>query len=180
VIPSIGRTQPGSVSVTPDHNAPSIAEEQGAWARPVAARVGEIAMAVALLATALFFVTQASVLELGGLALPGPGFFPLALGAVLCILALAALYRSVRQSEAETVYLGHRAILIVFAALLGVAPAFEALGAYITLGAFTAILLLALAGTSLWRIALGTGLGMAAVWLVVKVALGVQLPTGPL
>jgi hypothetical protein len=166
--------------VTPDHNVPSVAEEQGAWAHPVSGRIGEIAMAVALLASALFFVTQASLLELGGPALPGPGFFPLALGTVLGLLALAVLYRSVRQVEGETVYLGHRDILIVFAALLGVAPAFEALGAYLTLGAFTAILLLALARTSLWRIALGTVLGMIAVWLVFKVALGVQLPAGPL
>ena len=36
-----------------------------------------------------FFVWQAALLDLGNVALPGPGFFPLLLGAVLVMLATA-------------------------------------------------------------------------------------------
>jgi Na+-transporting NADH:ubiquinone oxidoreductase subunit NqrB len=68
---------------------------------------------------------------------------------------------------------------MVFAALAGVAATFEALGAYVSLGALTAILLLAIAKSALWRVVLGTGLGMVAVWVAFKVLLGVQLPAGP-
>ena len=161
-----------------EEDTPSVVEEQSAWARPVSSRLGEIFMAVVLLATAFFFVWQSTLLPFGGIGLPGPGFFPFALGIVLGLLTLAVLYCFAREKRAQTVYLGHRDILIVFAALLGVALGFETLGAYVTLGAFMAVLLLALARASLWRVALGTGLGMILVWLVFKVVLGVQLPTG--
>ena len=43
-------------------------------------RRGGVAMACALLAIGLIFVWQASLLDFGGLGLPGPGFFPLLLG----------------------------------------------------------------------------------------------------
>ena len=45
--------------------------------------------------------------------------------------------------------------------------------------AVVAILLVAIAKSALWRIVLGVGLGMVAVWVVFKMLLGVQLPTGP-
>jgi len=50
--------------------------------RAFCVRRGGIAMACALLAVGLIFVWQASLLDFGGLGLPGPGFFPLLLGAV--------------------------------------------------------------------------------------------------
>ena len=78
---------------------PSDAEEQGAWARPVSPRLGEIVMAVALLATAVFFVSQAALLPFGRVGLPGPGFFPFALGIVLGVLALAILVSLRAQAE---------------------------------------------------------------------------------
>ncbi len=59
------------------------------------------------------------------------------------------------------------------------AATFETLGAYVSLGTFMAILLLTVARSALWRVALGTGLGMVAVWGAFKVLLGVQLPAGP-
>jgi Na+-transporting NADH:ubiquinone oxidoreductase subunit NqrB len=83
------------------------------------------------------------------------------------------------EGGGEPVPLGHRNVLIVFAALLGVALTFETLGAYATLGAFVAVLLVAVARSALWRVALGSVLGMAAVWAIFKVVLGVQLPAGP-
>ena len=95
-------------------------------------------MAAALLATAVFFVWQAAFLPFGGVGLPGPGFFPFALGVVLGLLALAILFLSVRGEEGETVYLGHRNVLVVLAALAGVAFAFERADTYLVLGSFMA------------------------------------------
>ena len=161
-----------------DKDTPSDAEEQGAWARPVPLRRGEIAMSVALLATAVFFVSQAAVLPFGGIGLPDPGFFPFALGAVLGVLALAILYRSARSEEGETVYLGHRDVLVVLAALACVAFAFERADTYLVLGSFMAVILLLVARAAPWKVVLGAVLGMIAVWAIFRLALGVRLPTG--
>jgi hypothetical protein len=136
-------------------------------------------MAAAILGAAVFFIWQSLYLPFGGIKLPGPGFFPFALGVVLAGFALAIFARVVREPAGDPVHFGHRDVLVVFAALIGVALTFEQLGTYVSLGAFVAILLLTLAGSALWRIALGTGLGMVAVWVVFKILLGVQLPAGP-
>ena len=153
------------------------AEEQGAWARPAPERLGQILTGIALLACGLFFAGQSLLLPFGKVGLPGPGFFPFALGMVLGLLALAIIVRIWRKpSEGEVVYLGHRDVLIAFAGLVGLAVAFEATDAYIALGIFTAVLLLLVARTSLWRAVLGASLGMVAVWALFRQALGVRLP----
>jgi hypothetical protein len=72
--------------------------------------------------------------------------------------------------------LGHRDVLIVLAALVGVAAAFEQADSYLTLGLFTAVLLLFIARTTLPSVVLGAVLGMVAVWAVFRLALGVRLP----
>jgi Na+-transporting NADH:ubiquinone oxidoreductase subunit NqrB len=173
-------SSPGNVCVSGESEAaPRVEAEHGAWARPLSNRIGEMLMAVALLGAAAFFIAQSLSLPFGGIGLPGPGFFPFALGCALALLALATLVRAIVDGAGEDVYLGHRDILIVFAALAGVAATFETLGAYVSLGTFMAILLLVVAGSALWRVALGTGVGMVAVWVVFKVLLGVQLPAGP-
>lgn len=159
-----------------DQELPSEADEQGAWARPVSARLGEIVMSLALLATALFFVVQSSLLSFGTLSLPGPGFFPLWLGIALGVLALGVLYASMREPSGEIVFLGHRDVLVVLVALAGAAFAFERFDSYATLGVVTATLLLLVARTSFTRALVGAVVCMAAVWLVFKVALGVRLP----
>ncbi len=161
-----------------DKDTSSTAEEQGAWARPVSRRLGEIVMSVALLATAIFFVWQSALLPMGGVRLPGPGFFPLTLGVALGLLALAILFLSIRDEEGETVYLGHRNVLIVLAALSGVAFAFERADSYLVLGSFMAVVLLLVARASLWKVLLAAVIGMIAVWAMFRLALGVRLPTG--
>lgn len=164
--------------MTAEHDTPNDAE-QGAWGRPVSARAGEFAMAVALLAVGLFFVWHAAFLPFGRVGLPGPGFFPFALGVALGLLALVILVRSWRvASDGNAVYLGHRDVLIVLGALIGVALVFERTDTYLTLGVFAAALLLLVARAALWRVVLGASLGMVAVWAVFRFGLGVRLPTG--
>jgi hypothetical protein len=165
--------------VLPDRSTPPEADEQGAWARPVPVRLGEAVLALALVGTGLFFAWQASYLDFGRVGLPGPGFFPFALGIALASIALAVLYaRPQAGDEVERVFLGHRNVLVTLAALAGAALAFERLGAYVTLGVFAAAMLLLVARTSLWRALLGAALGMVAVWLFFGIALGVRLPDG--
>jgi hypothetical protein len=137
-------------------------------------------VAAALLAGGVFLVWQSALLPLGDVRLPGPGFFPLVLGIALSVLALATGIHTARQPrQREVVRLGHGDIFVVFAALAGVALAFEHLGAYATLGLFTTTLLWLVARVTLWRALLGASLGMVAVWVFFRVLLGVQLPSGP-
>jgi Na+-transporting NADH:ubiquinone oxidoreductase subunit NqrB len=96
------------------------------------------------------------------------------------VLAIAILVRAWQdRGVPEYVRLGHRNVLVTFAALVVAAMAFERVGAYATLGALAAILLFALARLALWRAALSATVGMVAVWALFKVLLGVQLPSGP-
>jgi len=165
--------------VVADREARSDAADQGAWARPVSARLGEAIVALALLAAALFFIWQAALLPFGRVQLPGPGFFPFALGIVLGLFALAILYGTWRGAvDGSVVFAGHRDVLIVLAALAGVAFAFERAATYVVLGTFTGLLLLLVARAALWRVVLGATLGMVAVWAVFRLALGVRLPAG--
>jgi hypothetical protein len=146
----------------------------------VPSRVGELIVAAALFAASAVLAWQSTSLPLGDLGLPGPGFFPLVLGIALGLLALANGMRTARQrGQSEVVHVGHVHIFVVFAALAGVALAFERLGAYATLGLFTATLLRLVARTTPWHAVIGASLGMVAVWVFFKVLLGVQLPAGP-
>jgi hypothetical protein len=164
---------------TPQPEAHPDAHAEGAWARPVPARLGEAVVALALLAAGLFFMWQASILPFGRVGLPGPGFFPFALGSGLVLLALAILYVLWRApGEATPVFLGHRDVLIAMAALAGVAFAFERADTYLVLGTFAAALLLLVARSTLWRVVLGAIIGMIVVWLFFVLALGLRLPTG--
>lgn len=166
----------------PDHSTLSEAEEHGAWARPVPSRLGDAVAALALLASGLFFVCQGALLPFGRVGLPGPGFFPFALGIALALLALALLYRIWRSSEGteEAIFFGHRDVVLTLAALAALSLAFERVGAYLALGTFTAFLLLLVARSALWRVLAGAILGMVAVWLFFELALGVRLPPGDL
>jgi hypothetical protein len=138
-------------------------------------------VALALLACGLFFMWHAALLPFGRVGLPGPGFFPFALGSVLVLLALGILYVVWRAPVDDTsVYLGHRDVVIAMAALAGVALAFERADTYIVLGSFAAALLLLVARSTLRRVVLAATIGMIAVWLFFGIALGLRLPTSEL
>lgn len=163
---------------------PSDTTRSGALAqlpRQVDARRGGVVVACVLAATGLLFVWQASLIDIGDLDLPGPGFFPLALGIIVFVLAAVTAVRlRTAPTEGEPVALGHRDVLIVFVALMAVPLAFETLGALVTLGLFGAALLVLLARCPLWLAGASAAVAMAACWYFFQVALGLQLPTGPL
>jgi putative tricarboxylic transport membrane protein len=148
--------------------------------RVVSARHGGICVAAALALIGLLFTWQASLIDFGDFALPGPGFFPLVLGVLVFVLAgVIGVGDWLLAVSRETVELGHRDVLIVFAALLAVPLLFEPLGAYATLGLFGTALLVLIARRSLVIAGLSATIGMAACWYFFQVALGLQLPLGP-
>jgi putative tricarboxylic transport membrane protein len=166
--------------VEPDQQTADAVTERDAWARPVSTRWGELTAAAALFLSGVFFIWQSALMPFGTIGLPGPGFFPFVLGIALCLVVLAVGVQIWREHPAgEHIDLGHRDVVIVFAALAGVALGFERLGAYAALGLFTAVCLVLVARMSLVRAAASAALGMVVVWLVFNVALGVVLPRGP-
>jgi hypothetical protein len=148
--------------------------------RAICARRGGLIAAGLLGATGLLFAWQASLLDLGDIGLPGAGFFPLLLGcAVLAFSVVIGVEGWRTPASGERIVFGHRDVLIVFAALLGVPSTFDTFGAYLTLGLFGATLLLFVARLSLLSTAVAVGSGAIVCWLFFQVMLGVQLPAGP-
>lgn len=146
----------------------------------ISARRGELLAAAALLAAGIFFAWQSSSMSFGDFGVPGPAFFPFALGIGLSLAALvigAEILLAARTDE--RIELGHRNVVVVFLALIGVCLGFERLGAYLTLGALMVVLLVVLARVSIVVATLSAGATVVAVWALFKVALGVQLPPGP-
>src|SRR5882757_5915416 len=142
-------------------------------------RVGLLA-AGTLALIGLIFAWQASRLDLGQIGLPGPGFFPLLLGGLLVVFAAAiAIEGRLVSSKDEPLEFGHAQVLITFAALLAVPLLFELLGAYITLGLMSAVLLVFIARVSMLLAVVSSAVVMAACWYLFGELLGVRLPTGP-
>jgi hypothetical protein len=148
--------------------------------RAVSARRGGIFVAAVLAVVGAVFAWQAALLDFGGFDLPGPGFLPLVLGVVVFVLSTLIAIEGFRGAgEGETVELGHRDVLIVFAAMAAVAALFEPLGAYLSLGLFGAVLLVVIARVSVPLAVLSACIAMAACWYFFQVLLGLQLPRGP-
>lgn len=148
--------------------------------RSIGARRGGLVLAGALAAVGLLFVWQAAGLDLGGIGLPGAGFFPLLTGGALAAFAIAIGIQLLRErDDGRVIAFGHRDVLIVFAAMLGVPLLFEPLGAYGTLGLFGAVLLVLIARTSFVRAGIAAAVAMVMCWGFFQQLLGLQLPTGP-
>src|SRR5258705_2499151 len=148
--------------------------------RVIGSRRAGLLAAGALALIGLIFAWQASRLDLGQIGLPGPGFFPLVLGGLLVVFAAAiAIEGRLVPSKDEPLEFGHAQVLITFAALLAVPLLFELLGAYITLGLISAVLLVCIARVSLLLAVVSSAVGMAACWYLFGELLGVRLPTGP-
>jgi hypothetical protein len=144
-------------------------------------RRGGVAVAAVLAIVGTGFASQALTLTFGDLGLPGPGFFPFVLGVLMVALAAAIFVMTLREPTGPSrVALGHFSVLVTASAMVVTAALFERLGALISLGGFSAVMLVFVAGVRIAPAVLASGLGMLAVWYVFKVLLGVQLPLGPL
>jgi hypothetical protein len=166
--------------VTSTLNSIAEASDTDASARSFSLRRGELCAAATLLVVGLCFVWQASFLKFGDLEQPGPGFFPLVLGAALAGLSAAIGINVLRRRlDGQTVALGHRDVLLTMAALVAIPILFERLGTYATLGLFMAALLILIGRVSPVRAAAAAAVAMIAVWAFFKILLGLQLPAGP-
>jgi putative tricarboxylic transport membrane protein len=143
-------------------------------------RIGAAVIAGMLGVAGAFLAWQASLLGLGDLAFPGPGFFPFLLGAVLLPVACVIGFDSWRSGSSLAVELRHRNVAIATAALLMVPLLFEPLGAPITLGLFGAASLILIGGISPLVAIPASALASIVCWYFFQVLLGVQLPAGPL
>jgi putative tricarboxylic transport membrane protein len=143
-------------------------------------RIGGLVVSGALAGIGILFVWQASLLDLGKIGLPGPGFFPLVLAVLLLAFSiLIGIDRWRMTSNGEAVELGHRDVLIVVGAGLLIPFTFEWLGAYVSLGTFGVIVLLLIARVSLLLAVAASAAGMLACWYFFQVLLALQLPMGP-
>jgi hypothetical protein len=165
--------------------APEPASHGHLLPRVIGARRGGLLAAGALALIGLIFAWQASLLDLGQIGLPGPGFFPLVLGALLvvfsAVIAIEGRLGSSKlgASKDEPLEVGHVQVLTTFAALLAVPLLFELLGAYITLGLMSVVLLVFIARVSVLLAVLSSAIGMATCWYLFGELLGVRLPIGP-
>jgi hypothetical protein len=162
-----------------DNPTPADGEAGPVLLPAVSVRSGGIWAAAVLSAAGLVFAWQALLLDFGTVALPGPGFIPLVLSlATIALGGIIAVMEWLRAGSGEKLELGHRDVLIVFAAMVAVPPLFEPLGAYVTLGLFGAVLLVLVARTSVVIAGVAAVAGMVACWYFFQVALGLQLPFG--
>lgn len=146
----------------------------------VTRHIGEIVVALALLAIGAAAVVFAWGMPAGTIAQPGPRVHPTAVGVCLMIFALGTLVLAIADRKPQApVDLGHRDAALTVAMLVFAAAAFERIGAFATFSIFLLALLRLLARLPWWQAA-GAGLAIAAAtWWVFGTVLGVVLPGLP-
>ena len=137
-------------------------------------RAGELCIAAVLLALAAFVIFEGTKMPIGSWALPGPGYFPIALGIILAVVSVALLFR--RPDGDKPVELFHADGMITIAAVALTALLFERIGAIPAFAIFLSALFYLLGHARWWSaIALG-GAGAGLTWLLFVHLLQLQLP----
>jgi putative tricarboxylic transport membrane protein len=157
------------------------ATPRGSWPFNCCSRRGGLWVAGLLGLTGIGFSSQALNLTFGNLDLPGPGFFPFALGLLLIALSVAIFIMVFQEPrEAPKVEIGHWPVIISLIAMSAATALFERAGAFLSLGGFMLVMLATVGRVRIIPAALTSVISMLVVWYVFKVLLGVQLPAGPL
>jgi hypothetical protein len=139
-------------------------------------------VALAMLAVSGAYLANALTLPQGTAARPGPGFFPVAVGAVGAIVALVWVATAFRRApvegrEAATAAGGYRRVSVTATLLVGFCLALPWTG--YPLGAFLFVAGLLRGLGAGWLPAVATGLTSAAVsYYLFGPILGVPLPPG--
>jgi putative tricarboxylic transport membrane protein len=143
----------------------------------------DLGAAAVLLAFGLLAVTQACGLRFGTIVAPGPGFFPLCLAVAFSLVSLGLLVRAVRMPAGEARASGGDAagrakVVGTLGGLMVYALVLELVGFLVATFALLLFFFTALQRQR-WFVALGGSLVTAvATYLVFKVWLGVNLPSG--
>jgi putative tricarboxylic transport membrane protein len=140
-------------------------------------KTGDMVIAGVLFAIGLAAILLSRLMPLGEFSVPGPGFFPTFLGALLCIVSgVQAVRLAVKKGGNGVVRIGHPHIWATLAALLGVAVFFEPLGFIPAIALFIFFCLMTFSALR-WIACLLISISAAAgVFLFFNVLLGVQLP----
>jgi putative tricarboxylic transport membrane protein len=117
---------------------------------------------------------------------PGPGFFPFVLALLGVVLSVALVLRTGRAAGSDIASEGNllpsrralRSVLIVAAALAGVALALEPLGYRLTLAAFCLVLLPALGARNVFVVGVFAAAASFGVYALFSDLLKVPLPVG--
>jgi putative tricarboxylic transport membrane protein len=139
-------------------------------------RTGDVLAAVILFAIGLVWVLGARAMPHGEFAVPGPGSFPMFLGAGLCGSAVLLLIAARRGGAGARVRFGNASIWSTVVALLALAVLFEPLGFFPSIAIFVGFFLRLLSGFR-WSICVIAALAAAwVVYLFFGVLLGIPLP----
>ncbi len=128
---------------------------------------------------------EASRLNMGGLHEPGSGFFPFAIGLLTGVLALIALFQSIREKKKRAAPQHQESfrwwnIVVILGALIAYTLSLEKIGFLINTFLFM-VLLLKVVEPQTWKRAILGGLITAITSdLVFNVVLGAQIPSGML
>jgi len=138
----------------------------------------------------VFFVINASFLDLGTFSDPGPGLIPLIPGILLSLLSAVLVLKSYRGMKSQREQ-GHPAtkpaeslkwqpvVVITLSAMLVFALVLESLGFVVSSFLMMFFLFKFIGGQAWSRSLLGAVLSVGACYLVFKVWLAVQFPLGP-
>lgn len=153
---------------------------RAAWPFICCSRQGGLLVAALLGLIGAGFTALSLNLTFGDLALPGPGFFPFALGLLLIALSVAVFVMALQEPRNVLhVEVGHMPVLIAFAAMCVSAALFETAGAFLSLTGFSFVMLVLVGRVHVVTALLSSVVGMLICWYIFKVLLGVQLPAGP-
>ena len=144
--------------------------------------VGDCVIALAIMALGLMLVVGARAMGLGSFAMPGPGFFPLALGGVLIASGAIITIRALVSLRADTVTIEvfQRSVCVALLTLAWVGLTLERFGAEIGFAGFLLVWLKVFA-RSRWLVSVVVAIALAlAVCGFFRGVLGVNLPRGPL
>jgi hypothetical protein len=146
---------------------------------------GERLVALVFLTLGGAYLWIALGFPMGSAARPGPGLFPVAVGVLICVVAMAMVVRAATEpatrGERATVEADARArVAVTAAALVGFCLALPYLGYAVASFVFVALLLKWLGGGR-WVAAIAIALATTAVsYVLFSALLGVPLPRGPL
>jgi len=140
----------------------------------------ELALAVAFLILGVLIAMASARMPMGTPSLPGPGFLPLILGALIAGTAALIGVRSLRARDSgEPVQFGHVYIAVTVAALIAAGLAFERIGFVPTVAAFMFVMLAIISPLGWWRSAVAAAVVTVACYLFFGVVLGIRLPPMP-
>lgn len=140
-------------------------------------RSGELVISGILFCIGLYWMIESRVMPKGEFLVPGPGFFPVLLGALLCIVSLALGVQTFLNRTTRQVKIGHPYIWSTIIALIVVAVFFERLGFILMIALFVGFLLKILSSLRWMTCILWAIVGAVSAYLFFKLLLGIQIPS---